>query len=97
MGEWMKKYGESIYGTRGGPIPPRPWGVTTYKDNKVFVHVLDWKDKTLAIPEFGKKIKSAEMLVNGTSVKFKQGKSDILLYLPDGYDEEIDRIIVLEY
>ena len=26
MGAWMKIYGESIYGTRGGPISPRPWG-----------------------------------------------------------------------
>ncbi|MGH9673234.1 MAG: alpha-L-fucosidase, partial [Bryobacteraceae bacterium] len=29
MGQWMRKNGESIYGTRGGPIAPRPWGVTT--------------------------------------------------------------------
>jgi alpha-L-fucosidase len=97
MGEWMKKYGESIYETRGGPISPRPWGVTTHKDNKVYVHILNWKDKTLAIPEFGKKIKSASMLVDNTPVNFKQNKTEFMLYLPDGYEEEIDRIVVLEY
>ncbi len=38
------KNGETVYGTRGGPMPPRPWGVTTHKGNRVFVHVLDWQD-----------------------------------------------------
>jgi alpha-L-fucosidase len=31
MGAWLAKFGDSIYGTRGGPLPPRPWGVTTQK------------------------------------------------------------------
>ena len=50
VGEWLKKNGETIYGTRGGPLPPRPWGVTTQKGDRVFVHVLDWKDAVLALP-----------------------------------------------
>ena len=29
IGAWLAKNGESIYGTRGGPVTPRPWGVTT--------------------------------------------------------------------
>ena len=29
VGGWTSQYGETIYGTRGGPIPPRPWGVKT--------------------------------------------------------------------
>ena len=33
IGEWMAEYGESVYGTRGGPVSPRPWGVTTQKDD----------------------------------------------------------------
>ncbi|HKT25845.1 MAG TPA: alpha-L-fucosidase [Terriglobales bacterium] len=41
VGEWLSTYGESIYGTRGGPIPPGDWGVTTQKADKVFVHVLN--------------------------------------------------------
>ena len=26
MGKWMKEYGETIYGTRGGDVSPRDWG-----------------------------------------------------------------------
>src|SRR6266700_1894743 len=41
MGEWMKVVGESIYGTRGGPLPPGPWGAMTQKPGKIYVHVLN--------------------------------------------------------
>ena len=51
VGDWLKAKGETIYGTRGGPITPRPWGVTTQKGDRVFVHVLDWKDAVLSLPQ----------------------------------------------
>ena len=41
MGEWMKTYGETIYGTRGGIVAPHDWGVTTQKGNRLFVHILE--------------------------------------------------------
>ena len=31
MGKWLEQYGETIYGTRGGIVTPRHWGVTTQK------------------------------------------------------------------
>jgi alpha-L-fucosidase len=31
LGKWLGKYGESVYGTRRGPIPPQPWGISTAK------------------------------------------------------------------
>jgi alpha-L-fucosidase len=46
VGQWLQKNGETIYGTRGGPLPPRPWGVTTRKGDRVFVHVLDRSTRT---------------------------------------------------
>lgn len=41
IGEWISRFGETVYGTRGGPMPPQDWGVSTRKTNRVFVHVLD--------------------------------------------------------
>ena len=54
MGDWLAMHGESIYGTRGGPVTPRPWGVTTQKGNTVYVHVLDWQDQSLLVPLGGR-------------------------------------------
>ncbi|OLE52936.1 MAG: alpha-L-fucosidase, partial [Bacteroidetes bacterium 13_1_20CM_4_60_6] len=51
IGEWNVKNGETIYGTRGGPIKPRVWGISTQKGDTVYLHVLDWSDDYLALPE----------------------------------------------
>ena len=55
IGAWMAKNGEAIYGTRGGPIAPQPWGVTTRKGSRVYVHVLDAPDTALLLPPLGAK------------------------------------------
>src|SRR5258708_39279621 len=49
VGKWMKQYGDSIYGTRGGPVAAGPWGVTTQRGATVYVHVLDWNQPVLAL------------------------------------------------
>ena len=53
VGDWLQVHGESIYGTRGGPVTPRPWGVTTKKGRTVYVHVLDLQDTSLLVPPVG--------------------------------------------
>ena len=53
IGRWMDQFGSSIHGTRAGPIPPRDWGATTQRGDTVFVHVLNWRDRQLAIPSVG--------------------------------------------
>ena len=55
----MKVYGETIYGTRGGCIAPHPWGVTTQRENKLYVHILELQDKALFLPLEGKKVRKA--------------------------------------
>ena len=35
MGAWLRQYGESVYGTRGGEIEPRDWGGTPPRGNKL--------------------------------------------------------------
>jgi alpha-L-fucosidase len=95
MGEWTTKYGESIYGTRGGPITPRPWGVTTRKGDKVFVHVLDAVDPSLLLPPLPSAIRSAKLLNGGRAVEFKNSDYGPVLALPKDLDP-IDTIIVLE-
>jgi alpha-L-fucosidase len=41
IGDWLAQYGETIYGTRGGPIAPQKWGVATQSADAVYLHVLD--------------------------------------------------------
>src|SRR4029453_2403308 len=68
MGDWLARNGESIYGTRGGPMAPRPWGGTRRKGDRVYVHVLDWPDSVLEIPRMAGKVGKAYRLGEGTPV-----------------------------
>ncbi|HYT74329.1 MAG TPA: alpha-L-fucosidase [Vicinamibacterales bacterium] len=95
VGAWTAKNGESIYGTRGGPIAPHPWGVTTRKGNRVYVHVLDSPDPSLLLPAMPSAVRSAR-LIGGRTVDFKSGDFGVVLTVPrDGIDP-IDTIVVLE-
>src|SRR5438552_3424022 len=96
LGDWLRKYGSSIYGTRGGPIPARPWGVTTQRRDSVFVHLLDWPDRTISIPSFGAPILRASMLASGEPVKVAETQTGITLTLPATSGDEPDRVILLE-
>jgi alpha-L-fucosidase len=95
LGTWLRTYGTSIYGTRGGPIAPRPWGVTTQRNDSVFVHVLDWQDRVLAVPSFGARVLSGSMLGTGERVSLSQSDSSVVLSLPSSAAAEPDRVIVL--
>ena len=44
MGHFMRTYGKSIYSTRGGVIPPQPWGVTTQKGKTLYIHILNTEE-----------------------------------------------------
>ena len=95
MGHWLEKNGESIYGTRGGPVSPRPWGVTTQKDNKVYVHLLDWEDESLALPPLPGKVASARML-NGGVVVWREDPAGVVLRVPKAGRDELDTVVVVE-
>jgi len=90
MGAWLKVNGEAIYGTRGGPISPRPWGVTTRKDKTVYLHVFDWADPQLVIPSVGE-VKRARALKGGAAVKVQESAGGLLVEVPlrDPYDTVI--------
>lgn len=96
IGAWLSKNGESIYGTRGGPITPRSWGVTTQKANKTYVHLLDWQDELLVLPRFPKPAKKATLLATGQPVGLQEVDGGVLLHLPPGARNPIDTVITLE-
>ena len=96
LGDWLHRYGASIYGTRGGPIAPHPWGVTTQRGDTVFVHLLEWNDQVLSLPAFGARVARASMLGTGGSVRVTQTEAAVTLTMPAEASGEIDRVIVLE-
>jgi len=96
VGRWLERYGESIYGTRGGPIAPRPWGVTTQRGDRVFVHVLSWQDAELALPALPRRLRTATMLADSSRVAFRESAAGVTLTLPPRATGEVDQVVVLE-
>ena len=96
LGDWMRTYGSSIYGTRGGPIGPREWGVTTHRGDSIFVHVLAWQDRLLSLPGLVQQVRRATLLATGEPVALSQSDNGLTLVLPGGRTNEPDRVIVLE-
>ena len=96
IGAWLQRHGESIYGTRGGPITPRPWGVTTQRGDRVYAHVLDWRDLMLALPALPRRVRAATLLADGSRVAFRETAGGVTLTLPPRLAGEVDQVVVLE-
>ena len=95
MGDWLRRYGQSIYGTHGGPFAPTPLSVTTHKDNHIYVHILDWRGNTITFPAIQKKIVASSMLTGGTAT-VRQTEGAIEIFVPKAHQQELDTIVVLE-
>ena len=95
MGKWMRANGESVYGTRGGPVGPQSWGVMTAKPGTVYLHVLSDTDKVIAVPAFGKTITGAKLL-NGTKVEFASTRIGTMVKLPETGRDPYDTVVALK-
>ena len=95
IGDWLEIFGETVYGTRGGPIPPQKGGVTTQKGNSIYVHVLE-KKKRIVLPDFDAPIKSAQLFAGRTPVPYKKTSKGLKLTLPDTESDAVDIVVELQ-
>ena len=95
MGAWLKKYGKSIYSTRGGPFVLGQTGGSCYKGKTIYLHILDWPGDTLKLPAIGPKIKSAKVLTGGKAT-WNQTAAGIEISVSKENRDEIDTVIALE-
>ncbi len=95
MGVWLRTNGESIYGTRQGPLPPRDWGVSTQKVDKVYLHILKLEDDVLALPQGPRKFTRFTRL-DGKAVEHLETKWGTLVRLPLDSRDPYDTVVVLQ-
>jgi alpha-L-fucosidase len=94
MGQWLARYGESIYGTRGGPFARGNWGAATHKGNTIYVHILDPNLDVVKLSPLPNKIVGSSLLTGGTAT-VKQTDRSIEISVPKADRREIDTIVVL--
>ena len=97
VGEWMRKYGETIYDTRGNTVAPQLWGVVTQKGNVLYAHILNGlKEPYILIPGVKSKISKATIFGSSAELKFKQQTEGVFVYLANVSFDNIDTIIQLQ-
>lgn len=95
IGEWMEKYGQTVYGTSAGDVPAQDWGVTTRKGDRLFVHIFDHKEKTLDLP-LNCKVKSACLYDGRKAVKYHRTDDGMLRLTFDEVPYGVDYIIEIQ-
>lgn len=97
MGNWLSKYGASIYATKGGPYYPNEVYAATRKNNTIYLHIFERKTATLELPALpGVKIIKAHFM-NGNEVTFTQeAGSPIHINLPDVLPDGVCAVVMLE-
>src|SRR5688572_17767370 len=100
IGKWMDKNGESIYGTDASPLPFQSWGVSTLKENKLYLHVFTWPvDGKLYVGGLLSPPKKAYLLTDiSRSLPIKTGSSaDFYITVPNASPDSINTVVVLEW
>lgn len=80
IGEWIGKNGEAIYNAVGCIMPYElEWGALTGTENKLYLHIFDWKAGDFILNGLKNKVKSAYVLSTNETISFSQE-----------YDDELD-------
>ena len=91
---WTAKYGEAIYGTRGGPWTNGPWGGSTHRGNIVYVHVFDWHGDSVRLMPLAEKILRVETLTGGQA-RVDQTDKAVTIRLDKAHQDPIVTLVKL--
>lgn len=95
IGAWMKKYGDTIYGTRGGPFKPGEWGASTCQGNRIHLFIMKTQDGQLNLPAIGRSILKHEVRT-GEAVEARSSDQGIQITLSEAPRDGVAAIITLE-
>ena len=96
VGKWLAAHGESIYATRGGPLQPGAWGVSTHRGSTVYLHILDWAGReTLELPDLPGRIVSAQTL-GGQPAVVTQAAGKMMVRVARADRGSLDTVVALE-
>jgi alpha-L-fucosidase len=95
VGAWMKRNGQSIYGTRGGPFQPADYGASTRKGKMIYLHVLKWPESLLKLPDIRARIVSAKLLHGGKADVGQRG-GEIEISVAPAERDASDTVVALK-
>ena len=94
IGDWLRQYGDSIYATRGGPYLPGDFGVSTYRDRTIYLHILKLAGSRLALPPISAKVLGCSVLTGGEAACSQTVAGVDIIFSQN--PETIDTIVALK-
>ncbi|TLV01478.1 alpha-L-fucosidase [Dyadobacter luticola] len=94
MGSWIKKNEPAIYNTKGGIYTPAADYVSSFKGDKLYIHLLNAAKNELTLPAIAAKVKRAT-LMDGTKINVTQSGKDLKISFPENKIDSIATIAVL--
>lgn len=97
IGKWMKENKESIHHAGRAHFEGGMVGLTTAKNNKVYLHVFRWPGEEICLAGVKNKIRSGYLLASNKKVSVTQkGERLFIQGLPQKAPDAIDTVIVLK-
>jgi alpha-L-fucosidase len=96
VGDWLKIYGEAIYGNVPTGLPVQNWGVTTRRGDILYLHVYDWpEDGQLIVGGLTSGISEARILSGETVESLRISEKDVMLKLPARAPDTANTVIAV--
>ena len=96
MGDWLQVNGESIYGTRSGPLQGVEWCRTTARGDVIFLHVFDWPaGGVVKVPALGRQVRSARLIYDQSELRLRVDGDGVVVHGPAQAPDPIDSVIAL--
>jgi len=87
LGTWMHLHSRSLYGATQSEFSAPADCRFTQRDKRLYLHIFAWPMKHLHLPGFAGKVAYAQLLNDGSEIRFQQGLKDVA-----GIEENMDTI-----
>lgn len=85
VGEWMDQFGQSIYGTRGGPYKANRDFACTRRGSTVYLHLISNQQPTVKLPPLPAGVLVAKVMGTTDAVAVEQSDAHLQFAVPVNY------------
>lgn len=96
IGEWLARYGQTIYATHGWPFSSSHWKQVTCRGNKLYFHCFQPARKSIILPVMDQKLVGSEVLTGGKA-RVRQMAGGIEVAFPRRSRDPLDTILELRF
>lgn len=95
LGKWMRTYHPAVYGNTYTPLKVQSWGQATRKDDKVYLHILNWPDNGKLVIDSFPGIARRINQFTGENLPFIQNNGFLEISLPmEPLDPDVSVLVV---